>query len=44
MKKYEITEDKIQKIAQVLLEIPAKHSLDSLDILRNLPIIEDKKE
>jgi hypothetical protein len=39
MKERKITEDQIQKIANVLLEIQAKFSLEALDILRSLPII-----
>lgn len=39
MKERKITEDQIQKIANVLLEVQAKFSLEALDILRSLPLI-----
>lgn len=43
MKEFKISENEIQKLAAILMEFPAKNVLTSIDILRNLPIIEEIK-
>lgn len=44
MREFKITEQQVQQIAGVLLELPAKNVLSSLDILRNLTVIEEFHE
>ncbi|HXK00693.1 MAG TPA: hypothetical protein VNF93_02265 [Buchnera sp. (in: enterobacteria)] len=43
MKKFNINENQVQQIASILLEFPAKNVLNALDILRNLPLIDEQK-
>ena len=42
-KKFIITDEQINLIAGVLLELPAKNSLASIDIIRNLEALNKEK-
>lgn len=44
MKKFEITEEKLKIVAQVLFETKAKLSFNALNILNTLPEIIDKSQ
>ncbi len=39
-----ITDQQIQLLASILLELPAKTVLQAIDLLRNLPVIEIEKK
>ncbi len=43
MKKLIITEQQLQQIAAILLELPAKTVINAVDMIRNLPILEQDK-
>lgn len=44
MKQFLITEQQLTLIANILLELPAKNVLSVIDLIRNLPAMEEKKE
>lgn len=39
MKEFKITEQQINQVASILLELPAKQVLSAVDLLRNLPML-----
>lgn len=41
MQKFSITQEQVQTIWNILMDMPTKNSLGIVDIIRNLPLIEE---
>lgn len=43
MKKFIVTEQQIQQLASVFMDFPAKNVLPAIDLLRNLPLLDNEQ-
>lgn len=44
MEEYKINKKQLELLMNVLAEIPAKHSFNAINLIRNLPLIQNEDE